>query len=36
MGAEFNKYIDNMPLRVVLNVVGFGLWLVIAVVLLAV
>jgi hypothetical protein len=31
MGAEWNKFIDNMPLRIALIVVGFGLWAVVVV-----
>ena len=31
MGAEWNKFIDNVPLRIALIAVGFGVWAVVVV-----
>lgn len=31
MGAEWNKFIDNTPVRIALIVAGFGLWAVVVV-----
>ncbi len=31
MGAEWNKFIDNVPLRLALIATGFGLWALIVV-----
>ncbi len=31
MGAEWNNFIDNTPLRIALIVTGFGLWALLAV-----
>jgi len=31
MGAEWNRFIDNTPVRIALIVAGFGLWAVVVV-----